>query len=60
VIITLAVIAAIGGLLVGAGGYGLWLERRHDCLPHDPKRCRPTTVDYTFRFPAQEDTDHDG
>ena len=58
--LALLLLGFVIGVLVGAAIYGAILEARHDCMPHDPKRCRPTTVDYTFRFPAQEDTDHDG
>jgi len=47
VIVVYLILTAAFGAWGGALAYGAWLEARHDCMPHDPKRC-------------QEDTDHDG
>jgi hypothetical protein len=40
----------LSGMLMGsslAAGLVLWImEHRHDCLPHDPSRCRVPAVDH--------------
>jgi len=28
------------GVFVGGMAVTWWIEHRHDCLPHDPQRCR--------------------
>lgn len=36
----LIIAGAVFGIMIGAQGALAWTEIRHDCMPHDPERCR--------------------